>query len=152
MIVFGQGDGVLFNDEQRLARCPTPPLRSWWVCRQIRALSLSFSALLALFLFPYHVLAHAVLLHSTPKAHETLASSELNVALQFNSRIDAARSSLTLLMPDGQIQKLTQLPQPSPAGLAAKTLRLAPGSYVLRWQVLANDGHITRGEIPFEVK
>jgi methionine-rich copper-binding protein CopC len=28
---------------------------------------------------------------------------------------------------------------------------LLPGEYRLRWQVLASDGHITRGEIPFAV-
>ena len=28
---------------------------------------------------------------------------------------------------------------------------LAAGAYVLRWQVLAIDGHITRGEVPFRV-
>jgi methionine-rich copper-binding protein CopC len=28
---------------------------------------------------------------------------------------------------------------------------LAAGGYVLRWQVLAIDGHITRGDIPFAV-
>jgi len=96
--------------------------------------------------------AHAVLVRSTPKAHEIVASGELNIELQFNSRIDAARSSLTLVLPDGQAKDLTQLPQPSPAVLGAKTARLATGSYVLRWQVLAHDGHITRGEVPFDVK
>jgi len=29
---------------------------------------------------------------------------------------------------------------------------LVRGAYKLRWQVLAADGHITRGEISFEVK
>jgi len=28
---------------------------------------------------------------------------------------------------------------------------LAPGAHVLRWQVLAIDGHITRGDVPFTV-
>ena len=28
---------------------------------------------------------------------------------------------------------------------------LVPGSYVLHWQVLAVDGHITRGDVPFTV-
>jgi methionine-rich copper-binding protein CopC len=28
---------------------------------------------------------------------------------------------------------------------------LLPGEYRLRWQVLASDGHITRGEISFAV-
>ena len=27
-----------------------------------------------------------------------------------------------------------------------------PGDYVLHWQVLATDGHITRGDVPFTVK
>jgi methionine-rich copper-binding protein CopC len=31
------------------------------------------------------------------------------------------------------------------------TLTVAPGAYVLRWQVLAVDGHITRGDVPFTV-
>jgi methionine-rich copper-binding protein CopC len=26
------------------------------------------------------------------------------------------------------------------------------GAYVLRWQVLATDGHITRGKVPFRVE
>ena len=26
-----------------------------------------------------------------------------------------------------------------------------PGRYVVRWQVLAIDGHITRGDVPFTV-
>jgi hypothetical protein len=26
-----------------------------------------------------------------------------------------------------------------------------PGAYVVRWQVLAIDGHITRGDVPFTV-
>jgi methionine-rich copper-binding protein CopC len=29
---------------------------------------------------------------------------------------------------------------------------LSPGAYSVRWQVLAVDGHITRGEVPFTVR
>jgi len=28
---------------------------------------------------------------------------------------------------------------------------LKPGSYRLRWQVMSIDGHVTHGDIPFEV-
>jgi hypothetical protein len=35
--------------------------------------------------------------------------------------------------------------------LAGEADALAPGDYVLHWQVLAVDGHITRGDIPFRV-
>jgi len=31
------------------------------------------------------------------------------------------------------------------------TVSLVPGLYSLRWQVLAVDGHITRGDVPFTV-
>ncbi len=35
--------------------------------------------------------------------------------------------------------------------LRATASGLRPGTYKLRWQVLAIDGHITRGDIPFRV-
>lgn len=41
--------------------------------------------------------------------------------------------------------------QPSPDSLSATVPQLSPGNYKLHWQVLANDGHITQGDIPFRV-
>jgi copper resistance protein C len=99
-----------------------------------------------------NVSAHAILVRSTPKANEVVPSGDLKMELEFNSRIDAARSILALVLPSGDVQKLPLSPQPSPAALAATAPHLAPGKYTIRWQVLSNDGHITRGEIPFEVK
>ena len=40
----------------------------------------------------------------------------------------------------------TLLEAPAPAA------PLAPGAWRLRWQVLALDGHITRGDIPFTLR
>jgi methionine-rich copper-binding protein CopC len=37
------------------------------------------------------------------------------------------------------------------ATLTSQAQALNPGEYRIRWQVLASDGHITRGEIPFQV-
>lgn len=95
---------------------------------------------------------HAILVRSTPKANEVVTSGDLKFELEFNARVDAARSSLLLVLPSGETEKLEVLSQPSPAVLAAKAVRLAPGAYSIRWQVLTNDGHITRGEVPFKVK
>ena len=39
----------------------------------------------------------------------------------------------------------------APNVITATTADLTPGAYVLRWQMLAIDGHITRGDIPFTV-
>jgi methionine-rich copper-binding protein CopC len=46
---------------------------------------------------------------------------------------------------------LTLAPSDGPDTLAATVDRLGSGHYRLRWQVLAVDGHITRGDIPFTV-
>jgi len=97
--------------------------------------------------------AHAILVRSTPAANETLSGHEVPVALTFNSKIDQARSTLTLEGPDHLASKLEIHVDPSSTSkLAAGVLKLASGAYKLRWQVLAVDGHITRGEIDFNVK
>jgi methionine-rich copper-binding protein CopC len=57
-----------------------------------------------------------------------------------------------LLKPDGTIVKIDTPAQPAPDVLSATGRGLTKGSYVLRWQVLAGDGHITRGELPFQVQ
>ena len=40
----------------------------------------------------------------------------------------------------------------SAADVLAASATLTPGAYVMRWQVLAVDGHITRGDVPFTVQ
>jgi len=96
--------------------------------------------------------AHAVLLSSTPKIHGTVHGPAIDVDLRFNSRVDGARSSLSLVLPSGTVQALSLLKQAAPDELSARAQQLAPGKYTLRWQALAVDGHITRGEVPFTVE
>jgi methionine-rich copper-binding protein CopC len=36
--------------------------------------------------------------------------------------------------------------------LSATLTGLVKGAYELRWQVLAIDGHVTRGKLPFQIK
>ena len=104
-----------------------------------------------LFLIPASARAHAVLLESNPSSKGTVAGPDIPIKLRFNVRIDASRSRLTLVRPDGSIQSLVIGEPASADTLSAQASSLAPGYYRLRWQVLASDGHITRGEIPFTV-
>jgi methionine-rich copper-binding protein CopC len=97
-------------------------------------------------------LAHAVLVESRPAARSTVAGPDVDVYVRFNVRIDGPRSQLSLLPPDQKPRTLTLDEQDRPEALSAKVRDLRPGSYRLRWQVLASDGHITRGEVPFEVR
>jgi copper resistance protein C len=94
--------------------------------------------------------AHAVLLSSTPKANETVHGPSLDIDLKFNSRVDGTRSSLSIVAADGSVKALSLSKQVEPNELIAQ-VQLAPGNYTLRWQALAVDGHITRGQIPFTV-
>ena len=96
--------------------------------------------------------AHAVLLEAKPTANSSVQGPDVNVELKFNSRIDAARSRLTLVLPDRTVRQLSVQPSSSPGSVGARVTGLNAGEYKLRWQVLAADGHITRGEIPFQVK
>jgi len=95
--------------------------------------------------------AHAVLLESTPAVNSTVAGPDISIKLRFNVRIDAGRSRLTLVPPAGAVQPLEIGKQISADTLSAGASGLPAGEYRLRWQVLASDGHITRGEIPFTV-
>ncbi|HEV1995977.1 MAG TPA: copper resistance CopC family protein [Candidatus Acidoferrum sp.] len=95
--------------------------------------------------------AHAVLLESNPSLKSAVLGPDVPIKLRFNVRIDALRSRLTLIHPDGSAQSL-QISKQTPADtLSTQATGLAAGAYRLRWQVLASDGHITRGEIPFTV-
>ncbi len=92
--------------------------------------------------------AHAILVDSQPPLHGTLPAGTVAIRLQFNSRIDRSRSILTLVASSGSPQRLPIGAEAPPDVMAAQAT-LGPGAYVLRWQVLAVDGHITRGDVSF---
>jgi hypothetical protein len=96
-------------------------------------------------------LAHAILIASTPAAHGTMHGPAITVTLKFNSRVDGSRSRIILLLPNGATQTLAVGAQSAPEELDARA-NLKPGAYTLRWQAVAADGHITRGEVPFHVQ
>ena len=95
--------------------------------------------------------SHAVLKETSPVANSTVAGPEVPIQLKFSTRIDATRSKLQLLLPDNTTAPLAVDKQASPDTLSSKASGLKPGAYKIQWQVLAADGHITRGEIPFKV-
>jgi hypothetical protein len=105
----------------------------------------------AMFLVAGSAFAHAILLESSPSLNSTVAGPSIPIKLRFNVRIDATRSRLTLVKPDASTQSLA-ISKDAPADtLSSQAQALTPGEYRIRWQVLASDGHITRGEIPFQV-
>ena len=95
--------------------------------------------------------AHAIVVASVPAANATVSGPDVDIRLQFNGRVDAKRSKLGLVAADGQVHPVEPVPVDSVDTVAGRATGLAGGAYRLQWQVLAVDGHITRGEIPFTV-
>jgi len=111
---------------------------------------LTAALLAALLAGPTAAWAHAILVESRPAVGAAIPSGPVAVWLRYNSRIDAARSRLTLTLPD-QSQRVLPIRAEGAGDVLTTTADLAVGAYSLRWQVLAIDGHITRGDVPFTV-
>ena len=105
-----------------------------------------FAALLAA--LPRPAAAHAVLLSSQPAAGSSVTAGSVAFSLRFNSRIDRNRSRAELIGANGERRVLTISPG-GPDDTLEVTMIVPPGPNVLRWQVLAFDGHVTRGEVQF---
>lgn len=95
---------------------------------------------------------HAILKESSPAANATVVGPDVAITLKYNVRVDSARSKIQLSRPDESVTELPLAKQVSPDTLSSKATGLTPGAYKLQWQVLAPDGHITRGVVPFSVK
>jgi methionine-rich copper-binding protein CopC len=107
-------------------------------------------ALLAAMLLPHLAQAHAILEDSTPPAGAAIKQGPVDLHLRYNSRIDRARSRLTLIRPD-RTKDIIPIAADGPPDIIDAHLQLSPGAYIIRWQVLAVDGHITRGDVPLTV-
>jgi copper resistance protein C len=140
-----RGANLLPKDKRMDMRMNTRLFTPWSVAAVVVACGIALSA-------PRVALAHAVLVSSQPAVNSTVSGPEVAVLLKYNSRVDMEHSTLTLLNPDGSVAKVTINSEPEPGLLTAKLTGLVKGAYVLRWQVLATDGHITRGKVPFQVE
>ncbi len=96
--------------------------------------------------------AHAILVETNPKSGATVAGPDISIRLRFNVRIDGERSRITLIRPAGLAKQLPLDKQATPDVLTTNATGLISGKYKLQWQVLAADGHISRGEVPFTVE
>ena len=110
----------------------------------------ALAVMAAVILFPRLGMAHAILVASEPAAGAKIPPGQTTLKLRFNSRIDRTRSRLTLTRPDQTRTTPPIDPEGQPDVLTA-AVTLTPGAYVVRWQVLAIDGHITRGDVAFSV-
>lgn len=117
--------------------------RRWKHALLTLAIVLTFSQL---------VFAHAILMDSTPKQNSTVKGPDVDITLRYNVRIDGGRSRVELVAADGTKSDLKLGKQAKPDILRCKASGLTPGTYKLAWHVLASDGHMSKGEVPFTVQ
>jgi hypothetical protein len=98
--------------------------------------------------------AHAIVLESSPAADAVLPQPPSQVVLRFNSRIEKRFTRVTLALGD-RAPVVVALPtgdaETTPDRITIPLEALGPGAYVLRYRVLAVDGHITEGALRFTV-
>ncbi|MES2219976.1 MAG: copper resistance protein CopC [Acidobacteriota bacterium] len=95
--------------------------------------------------------AHAMLMHSSPANQAVVHSHQVDIALDYDSRIEASRCTVKLTDASGEPVALQMERSARPSELNAVAHGLANGTYLIHWQVLASDGHITRGDVGFTV-
>ena len=103
---------------------------------------------------PSPVSSHAIVLESSPVQDAILERAPAQVILRFNSKIEKRFTRVTLAAAD-QPPAPVALPRSddpdTPDRLVIPLGPLARGVYVLRYRVLAVDGHITEGALRFTV-
>jgi len=98
--------------------------------------------------------SHAIVLESSPVADAVLERAPGQVTLRFNSKLEKRFTRITLAAGDRPPAPVA-LPDDGAASPPDRVIiplaPLAPGLYVLRYRVLAVDGHITEGALRFTV-
>ena len=97
---------------------------------------------------------HAIVLESSPVHDAVLERAPGQVTLRFNSKLEKRFTRITLATGDRPPAPVA-LPGDDDASPPDRVViplsPLAPGVYVLRYRVLAVDGHITEGALRFTV-
>ena len=116
-------------------------LRAWGLCAALLAWD------------PGAAAAHAIILESEPAPGAKLVEPPPRIYLRFNSKIEKRLSRVTLTAADGRPVPLVVKADGSEKAdrIMLPLGALRPGDYVVRYKVLAADGHITEGALRFTV-
>ncbi len=106
---------------------------------------------------PSSLFAHAIVIESSPADGATLPHPPAQVVLRFNAKIVHTLAVFTLSSSDGK--RIAMPPAQDSHAIAAypdrlviPLPRLKQGSYVLRYKVMATDGHATPGILHFSIR
>lgn len=100
------------------------------------------------------LLAHAILVKSTPEKESTITDAPDEVLLIFNDSVGQEFLALAVIDPSGKRvdNHDAKLDFTDHSHLRASVSKLAPGRYTVRYRVLSADGHVVTGKYFFDVK
>jgi methionine-rich copper-binding protein CopC len=101
---------------------------------------------------PGVVAAHAVVKKVSLSEMPVKPQAPATVILDFNAGVEPALSKVLLLKPKDEPLVLVIGPGLKPNELVLHLPALPPGEYSLRYQVYADDGHLTEGYLRFRVE
>ena len=103
---------------------------------------------------PQVVLAHAFPDHSEPRVGSTVEGSPASVRIWFDGALESAFT--TIVVQDSSGRNVDRgnghVNSSDPTLLEVELPQLPPGTYHVVWDVLARDGHRTKGDFAFTVK
>ena len=118
--------------------------------RRLAGLSAASLILVAL-AAPAAVLAHAMLESATPAVGSTVETSPPVVSATFDDDLEASKSSIEVVGPDGATIAKGGVLADDPKTLSVDVPLLAAATYDVRWAAASEDGHIERGQYQFAV-
>lgn len=95
------------------------------------------------------VQAHPHLLKANPAEGSAVASAPSAVVLTFS---EAARLTAAWIKKGAEAQqKLAPLPEKPAAEVTLAIPKLTPGTYVVSWRAVSDDGHVMPGQLHFTI-
>jgi methionine-rich copper-binding protein CopC len=100
------------------------------------------------------VLAHAFPNHSEPRVGSTVETSPSSVRIWFDGALETAFTTIAVKDSSGRnVDKGNgRVNSSEPTLLEVELPPLPPGIYQVLWDVLARDGHRTKGDFTFQVR
>ena len=95
--------------------------------------------------------AHAYPTVSSPENGAVLKESPQEVRIQFTEGLELAFSQIMVKGSNGEVFSQGKMRQPAQDTLAIDLKSLSPGNYVVEWQVLSVDTHVTEGVLRFTI-
>ena len=116
--------------------------------------SLAVITLIFLTALPATVLAHAIMVKSSPEKDSTINQSPSQVDIWFNEKVRSAHKSLAVINSTGQRMDNKDIQQETldPSHIFTSIPKLPPDTYTVRYRVISADTHVVSGKFNFTVE